>query len=76
MSAGALGLIAGASTHDQDRLEAWTEFHRRAEALPPEERETFDLLYYQGVSKTEAATILDISERTLKRLAICPAASA
>jgi DNA-directed RNA polymerase specialized sigma24 family protein len=25
------------------------------------------LLYYQGVSQTEAAAILDISERTIKR---------
>jgi RNA polymerase sigma factor (sigma-70 family) len=67
MSAGTLRLIAGDATHDQDRLEAWTEFHRQAEALPPEERETFDLLYYQGVSQIEAAAILDISERTIKR---------
>ena len=55
------------TTHDPDRLEAWTDFHRQAEALPPEERETFDLLYYQGVSQTEAAAILDVSERTIKR---------
>jgi RNA polymerase sigma factor (sigma-70 family) len=67
MSASTLGKIAGDATHDQDRLEAWTEFHHHAEALPPEERETFDLLYYQGVSQTEAAAILEISERTVKR---------
>jgi RNA polymerase sigma factor (sigma-70 family) len=67
MSAGPLGLIAGDATHDQDRLEAWTEFHRQAEALPSEEREIFDLLYYQGVSQTEAAVILEISESTIKR---------
>jgi RNA polymerase sigma factor (sigma-70 family) len=55
------------TTHDPDRLESWTDFHRQAEALPPEERETFDLLYYQGISQTEAAAILDVSERTIKR---------
>jgi RNA polymerase sigma factor (sigma-70 family) len=67
VSAKTLGHIAGDATHDHDRLEAWTDFHRHAEELPPEERETFDLLYYQGVSQTEAAAILDISERTIKR---------
>jgi RNA polymerase sigma factor (sigma-70 family) len=67
MSTRALGVVAADTTHDQDRLEAWTEFHRHADALPPGERETFDLLYYQGVSQTEAAAILDISERTIKR---------
>ncbi len=67
MSASGLGMIAVDTTHDQDRLEAWTDFHRHAEALPPEERETFDLLYYQGVTQTEASAILDISERTIKR---------
>jgi DNA-directed RNA polymerase specialized sigma24 family protein len=34
---------------------------------PAEERETFDLLFYQGLSQAEAAAVLDVSERTIKR---------
>jgi RNA polymerase sigma-70 factor (ECF subfamily) len=35
--------------------------------LPAEDREVFDLIYYQGLSQAEAAGLLDISERTLQR---------
>lgn len=48
-------------------LAEWTEFHQRAEALPAEEREVFDLLYYEGVAQEEAATILGCSVRTIRR---------
>jgi RNA polymerase sigma-70 factor (ECF subfamily) len=49
------------------RLAAWTEFHRQIERLPDEEREVFDLLWYQGLAQAEAASLLDVSERTVKR---------
>jgi RNA polymerase sigma-70 factor (ECF subfamily) len=55
------------TTNDPDRLAAWTDFHREVEALPPEEREAFDLLFYQALSQAEAASVLDVSERTIKR---------
>jgi RNA polymerase sigma-70 factor (ECF subfamily) len=55
------------TTRDPDRLAAWTDFHRAVEALPAEEREVFDLLFYQGLSQAEAAVVLDASERTIKR---------
>jgi RNA polymerase sigma-70 factor (ECF subfamily) len=45
----------------------WTEFHERAQSLPAAEREVFDLLYYEGVSQEEAASILDCSVRTIRR---------
>jgi DNA-directed RNA polymerase specialized sigma24 family protein len=32
-----------------------------------EEREAFDLLFYQGLTQAEAATVLEVSERTIKR---------
>jgi len=48
-------------------LEGWTEFHLRVENLPQGEREVFDLLYYEGLTQEEAARVLDISSRTLKR---------
>jgi RNA polymerase sigma-70 factor (ECF subfamily) len=50
-----------------DRLAAWTEFHAQIDRLPDEERETFDLLWYQGLSQAEAASLLNVSERTIKR---------
>jgi RNA polymerase sigma-70 factor (ECF subfamily) len=55
------------STYDPRRLAAWAEFHKQAEALPAEEREVFDLLWYQELGQNEAAEILGISLATLKR---------
>ncbi len=66
-SAAALGPDPTDHTHDPDHLASWTDFHREAEALPAEEREVFDLLFYQGLSQDEAAAVLDISDRTIKR---------
>lgn len=48
-------------------LAEWTEFHERAERLPDEEREVFDLLYYDGISQDEAAELLGCSVRTVRR---------
>jgi RNA polymerase sigma-70 factor (ECF subfamily) len=58
---------AGTDTLDVSRLASWSEFHRQVEALPAEEREVFDLLWYQGLGHTEAAGILDVAPRTVKR---------
>jgi RNA polymerase sigma-70 factor (ECF subfamily) len=55
------------TTHDPCRLAAWSEFHAQIEALPEEEREVFDLLWYQGLKRPEAAAALGISEVTVKR---------
>jgi RNA polymerase sigma-70 factor (ECF subfamily) len=54
-------------SHDPARLVVWGEFHERIAALPDEEREVFDLLWYQGLSQAEAAELLNVSERTVKR---------
>ncbi len=56
---------AGDDTPDQ--LALWTEFHRRAGELPEEERDVFGLLWYQGLTQAEAAEVLGVSERTVKR---------
>jgi RNA polymerase sigma-70 factor (ECF subfamily) len=48
-------------------LEAWTRFHQSVERLPDEERQLFGLLWYQGLSQEEAAEILGVSVRTVKR---------
>ena len=52
---------------DPSKLAAWAEFHRQIELMPDEEREVFDLLWYQGLSQAEAAQVLQVSERTVKR---------
>lgn len=52
---------------DPSRLAAWAEFHEHTNHLPEEERQVFDLLWYQEMTQPEAAAVLGISERTLKR---------
>jgi RNA polymerase sigma-70 factor (ECF subfamily) len=48
-------------------LQEWTEFHRAVDSLPGEEREVIDLLWYEGLTQEEAAAILGVSLRTVKR---------
>jgi RNA polymerase sigma-70 factor (ECF subfamily) len=54
-------------SREPGRVGDWTEFHRQASSLPDEEREVFDLLFYQGLSQEEAATLLGVNVRTVKR---------
>ncbi len=54
-------------TYEPARLAAWSEFHRQVEALPDDEREVFDLLWYQGLAQSEAAELLGVTVRTLQR---------
>jgi RNA polymerase sigma-70 factor (ECF subfamily) len=54
-------------TSDPAKLTEWSEFHTKVEELPKDQREVFDLLYYHGLTQPEAAEILGMSERTLKR---------
>jgi RNA polymerase sigma-70 factor (ECF subfamily) len=58
---------AADSTHDPGALAHWTEFHQLVGVLPPEELEVFDLVWYQGLTQPAAASLLEISEPTLKR---------
>jgi RNA polymerase sigma factor (sigma-70 family) len=51
----------------EERLAAWAEFHRQVGLLPDEEREVFDLVWYQGLSQAEVGAMLNVSERTVKR---------
>jgi DNA-directed RNA polymerase specialized sigma24 family protein len=54
-------------TLDPDSLATWGEFHRQAQALPEEEQAVFDLIWYQGLGHTEAAELLNVCPRTVKR---------
>jgi RNA polymerase sigma factor (sigma-70 family) len=66
-SAGGEAAAPADPSGDPRRLAAWGEFHRQIDALPDEEREVFDLLWYQGLSQAEAAELLNVSDRTVKR---------
>ena len=48
-------------------LEKWSEFHLLVESLPEEEKDVVDLLWYQELTQEDAAKLLDISVRTVKR---------
>ena len=58
--------------HHEEQLEpvslaAWTEFHEAVDELPESEREVFSLLWYDGLTQSDAARVLGISLATLKR---------
>jgi RNA polymerase sigma-70 factor (ECF subfamily) len=55
------------TTYDPSRLAVWAEFHRHIEGLADEDREAFDLLWYQGLTQAEAAAVLGVAERTIQR---------
>jgi len=48
-------------------LVEWAEFHQQVQALPDEERDVFNLLWYEELTQAEACEVLGISERTLRR---------
>lgn len=55
------------STNDPYNLAQWEEVHSRIDRLPPDARQLFDLLYYQDLTQAEAAEVLGVPLRTLKR---------
>jgi RNA polymerase sigma-70 factor (ECF subfamily) len=56
----------GTDTDDPAQLADWTEFHRQVEALSGDEKEVFDLLWYQGLPQAEAAALLGVTERVVR----------
>lgn len=54
-------------TNDPSDLADWCELHEQVEKLPDEEREIVDLLFYQGLTQSAAASLLDINVRTVQR---------
>lgn len=50
-----------------DELDFWTRFHEAVEKLPVEEREAIGLVFYHGRTRSEAAEILGVTERTIYR---------
>lgn len=48
-------------------LATWGEFHLAVEALPADEQEVVNLLWYEQMTQAEAAAVLGVSERTVLR---------
>lgn len=57
----------GSDTHDPRKLAEWLEVHEAIAALPEEDRQTFDLLWYNELSAEAAAALLGISPRQVHR---------
>jgi RNA polymerase sigma-70 factor (ECF subfamily) len=55
------------TTLGPDKLAEWTEFHTAIGGLHAEDREMFDLLWYQGLTHAEAARVLGVVEKTVQR---------
>ncbi len=55
------------SSDEPSRLAAWSEFHEQIGALPEDEREVFDLVWYQGLTHAEAGALLKVSTKTIQR---------
>jgi len=48
-------------------LAQWSEFHQQVEAMPREEREVFDLIWYEEMTQQQVAEILGVTARTVRR---------
>lgn len=61
----------GGSLHgraeEPDDVADWTEFHERVDRLPESEREIVNLLFYEALTQEEAAQLLGVNVRTVKR---------
>jgi RNA polymerase sigma factor (sigma-70 family) len=53
-------------TGEPATLAEWTEFHEKVQLLPDPEREVFALLWYEGLTQGEAASVLGVTDRTVK----------
>jgi RNA polymerase sigma-70 factor (ECF subfamily) len=58
---------AGGGAEQPADLLAWAEFHDKIEQLPDDLKAMFDALLYQGLTQPEAADLLGLSLRTVKR---------
>ena len=58
---------ASTETHEGSSLATWTEFHQSVDQLDEDEREVFELIWYQGLSQTNVAQLLDTPQRSISR---------
>jgi RNA polymerase sigma-70 factor (ECF subfamily) len=64
---GSYGLLSVGENSDPASLVQWVNLHVHLAQLPQDERILFDLLYYEGITQEEAAELLGVSLKTLKR---------
>jgi RNA polymerase sigma-70 factor (ECF subfamily) len=55
------------SSADPVQLARWQELHTQIASLEDEDRELFELLYYQGLKQADAASVLGVPLTTFKR---------
>jgi RNA polymerase sigma-70 factor (ECF subfamily) len=48
-------------------LAEWREFHEQVETLPDEERDVFNLVWYEEMTQEQAAEVLGTTVRTVRR---------
>ena len=58
---------AAETTHDPRQVAQWAEFHEAIEALPDKEREVTELIWYHDMSQRDAADLLGVDERSVRR---------
>ena len=54
------------SNGEPSSLAEWTEFHEAVQKLPDAEREVFELYWYDGLDQKTVASILNVTDRTVK----------
>lgn len=59
--------LAQAEKHEPDSLAAWTHFHESVDRLPDEQREVFELIWYDEMSQQQVVEVLKVSEPTVRR---------
>jgi DNA-directed RNA polymerase specialized sigma24 family protein len=59
--------LAAPEGGDPELLAQWSEFHKRVEGLPAEEREVFQMCYYLDMKRAEAAQVLGIHPKEASR---------
>ena len=61
----------GGTLHDRANkpvdVSSWNDFHEQISLLPETDQEIVNLLFYEGLTQEEAARVMGVSIRTLKR---------
>lgn len=52
---------------NHEHLLDWTDLHDAIERLPDEQREVMDLIFYNGLTHEQAATLLGVATKTIQR---------
>jgi RNA polymerase sigma factor (sigma-70 family) len=58
---------AAEETHNPAAVAQWAEFHEAIEALPQDQREVTELIWYHGLSQEDAGGLLGVDARTVRR---------